>query len=135
LILGLARELKNSGSSISTYLTALSERYGFVQTGQISIRVQDLSIIKKIMQGLRDSTPNKLGHWEVDYEDLKLGLKLPSTDGVVLKNSEIRVIIRPSGTEPKLKCYLLARGDSADAAEKNLVKLKEVANSLLSALQ
>lgn len=135
MILGLARELKNSGSSIATHLIALSERYGFVQTGQISIRVQDLSIIKKIMQSLRDSTPNKLGHWEVEYEDLKLGLKLPPTDGVVFENSEIRVIIRPSGTEPKLKCYLLARGDSADAAEENLGQLKEAANSLLSALQ
>jgi phosphomannomutase len=134
-ILNLARELKEKNSSIAEHLETLSERYGFVKTGQISIRVQDLGIIRKIMSGLRELEPKSLGSWAVSFEDLQSGKELPSTDGVILSNSEVRVIIRPSGTEPKLKCYLLARGDSAFEASQALSTLESNAQDLLSALQ
>lgn len=135
MILGLARGLKKTGSNLAEYLDELFERYGFVQTGQISIRVEDLAVIKKIMKGLRESAPQSLGNWSVEYQDLKEGKQLPPTDGIVLSNSEIRIIVRPSGTEPKLKCYLLARGSSAEAAKASLTALREAANSMLNALQ
>ncbi len=135
LMLNLARELKEKNSSIAEHLDALSERYGFVKTGQISIRVHDLGIIRKIMSGLRELEPKTLGPWDVSFEDLQKGSSLPATDGVILSNSEIRVIIRPSGTEPKLKCYLLARGDSASSSAQALSTLESNAQALLSALQ
>jgi phosphomannomutase len=135
VMLNLARELKEKNSSIAEHLDALSERYGFVKTGQISIRVQDLGIIRKIMSGLRALEPKTLGSWDVSFEDLQKGTSLPATDGVILSNSEIRVIIRPSGTEPKLKCYLLARGDSATSSAQALSTLESNAQALLSALQ
>lgn len=135
LILSLARELKQQGSNLATYLASLFERYGFVQTGQISIRVSDLSVIKKIMLGLRTSQPKTLGQWEVEFEDLQLGENLPPTDGIVLSNQEIRVIVRPSGTEPKLKCYLLANGQTAHDSEASMTKLRAAATELLNALQ
>jgi phosphomannomutase len=134
-MLNLARELKEKNSSIAEHLDALSERYGFVKTGQISIRVHDLGIIRKIMSGLRELEPKTLGPWDVSFEDLQKGSSLPATDGVILSNSEIRVIIRPSGTEPKLKCYLLARGDSATSSAQALSTLESNAQALLSALQ
>ncbi len=135
VMLNLARELKEKNSSIAEHLDALSERYGFVKTGQISIRVHDLGIIRKIMSGLRELEPKTLGSWDVSFEDLQKGTSLPATDGVILSNSEIRVIIRPSGTEPKLKCYLLARGDSASSSAQALSTLESNAQALLSALQ
>ncbi len=135
VMLNLARELKEKNSSIAEHLDALSERYGFVKTGQISIRVHDLGIIRKIMSGLRELEPKTLGPWDVSFEDLQKGTSLPATDGVILSNSEIRVIIRPSGTEPKLKCYLLARGDSASSSAQALSTLESNAQALLSALQ
>jgi len=135
VMLNLARELKEKNSSIAEHLDALSERYGFVKTGQISIRVHDLGIIRKIMSGLRELEPKTLGPWDVSFEDLQKGSSLPATDGVILSNSEIRVIIRPSGTEPKLKCYLLARGDSATSSAQALSTLESNAQALLSALQ
>ncbi|MEY4713947.1 MAG: hypothetical protein RIQ37_277 [Actinomycetota bacterium] len=135
VMLNLARELKEKNSSIAEHLDALSERYGFVKTGQISIRVHDLGIIRKIMSGLRELEPKTLGPWDVSFEDLQKGSSLPATDGVILSNSEIRVVIRPSGTEPKLKCYLLARGDSATSSAQALSTLESNAQALLSALQ
>jgi len=40
-----------------------------------------------------------------EVEDLRLGGRLPPTDGVALRGGGVRLIVRPSGTEPKLKCY------------------------------
>jgi phosphomannomutase len=64
-----------------------------------------------------------------------LGVNLPSTDGVILTTESYRVIIRPSGTEPKLKCYLQVVGQTAQAAQQGLADLKEWANQLLANYQ
>jgi len=70
----------------------------------------------------------------VEFEDLALGLRLKPTEGVILKTDSIQVIIRPSGTEPKLKCYLQVRGASADAALDRLEELKSFASDYLKSL-
>lgn len=135
LILDLARELKAKQLTLFDQLEMLSQRYGFTKTSQVSLRVSDLTIISKIMTALRTTPPSNLAGWKVSFEDLSLGGKLPPTDGLVFSNQFIRAIIRPSGTEPKLKFYLLAKGASETEATQRLAELEKDARALLSALQ
>lgn len=134
LIADLAATLKSKGQSLLDLLAELSDRYGHLKTSQVSIRVTDLSLIGKIMAGVRaNPLPQLLGE-NVAFEDLALGQRLKPTEGVILKTDSIQVIIRPSGTEPKLKCYLQVRGDSAASSMAKLEQLKSFANDYLKSL-
>ncbi|MCF8529612.1 MAG: phospho-sugar mutase [Aquiluna sp.] len=134
LIAELAADLKSKGQDLGDFLAELAQEYGHLATGQVSIRVSDLSIISKIMAGLRANPVGEILGQPCSYEDLKEGKNLPPTDGILLKTDGLRVIIRPSGTEPKLKCYLQVQGDSAEGADVTLESLKTWAKDLLQGL-
>jgi phosphomannomutase len=68
---------------------------------------------------------------KAEFENLELGKNLPATEGVIFTTSSYRVIIRPSGTEPKLKCYLQVTAASEDASQQKLAQLKAWAQELL----
>ena len=71
------------------------------------MRVENLSEIADAMARLRANPPTALLDEPVTYRDLLEGGEgLPPTDGVELTGESIHVVTRPSGTEPKLKCYL-----------------------------
>lgn len=109
LIAQLASRLKEQGSSIVEYLDSLATRHGLFLTDQLSARFTDLSLIGQTMERLRTAPPATLaGSPVIDVVDLANGYKdLPPTDGIMLlAESNTRVIVRPSGTEPKVKCYL-----------------------------
>lgn len=108
----LAAGLKAAGSSIQERLDALYAEVGHHRTDQVSIRVADLRIIADIMARLRAAAPAAVGDWPVTMEDL-----LPLTDALVLRGDGVRVVIRPSGTEPKLKAYLEVVIPPSDAPE------------------
>lgn len=135
LMAELAANKHAQGLTLIDYLDELAERYGHQATGQVSIRVTDLSIIGKIMQGVRSNPPAQVLGEGAGFEDLLLGVNLPSTDGLILTTERYRVIIRPSGTEPKLKCYLQVVGQSAQLAQQGLDDLKAWANQLLASYQ
>ncbi|RKT85353.1 phosphomannomutase [Saccharopolyspora antimicrobica] len=98
----LAAALKAAGRALPQLLDELSTEHGLHETGQISVRVSDLSLIPRIMRRLRAQPPAQLAGTAVDVRDL-----LPQTDALVVTGAGgLRVVIRPSGTEPKLKCYL-----------------------------
>jgi len=136
----IAGELKSQGSSISLYLKAIREKYGFHKTVQISIRVADLSNIAKVLNSLRESIPQEIGGLKVARFDDLLNPQgsLPPTDGVrFYLEQNVRVIIRPSGTEPKVKCYIevVRSGDSSEdhaAAEKIVADLTPVLKGLFA---
>lgn len=136
----IAGELKSQGSSISLYLKAIREKYGFHKTVQISIRVADLSNIAKVLNSLRESIPREIGGLKVARFDDLLNPQgsLPPTDGVrFYLEQNVRVIIRPSGTEPKVKCYIevVRSGDSSEdhaAAEKIVADLTPVLKGLFA---
>lgn len=134
LIADLAANLKSKGQSLLDLLAELSDRYGHLKTSQVSIRVTDLSLIGKIMAGVRANPLDQLLGENVAFEDLALGQRLKPTEGVILKTDSIQVIIRPSGTEPKLKCYLQVRGDSAASSMTKLEELKSFASDYLKSL-
>ncbi len=105
----IAGELKAEGSSIGEYLEKISAEYGFHKTVQISIRVADLSGIGRILNSIRQSHPTDIAGLKVlRFDDLlKPDGDLPPTDGLrFYLEKQVRVIIRPSGTEPKVKCYI-----------------------------
>lgn len=109
MLADLASQLKAAGSSIPQRLDELAARHGVHVTDQLSLRFTDLAQIPVLMDKIRTNPPEHLGGSAVsEVTDLSQGSeKLPATDAMVLHTfSGARVIIRPSGTEPKLKCYL-----------------------------
>ena len=113
-----AAELKAQGSGFPQVLDELALAHGAHQTDQLSLRVKDLGLLGTMMSALRADPPKTLaGETITEFEDLGLGLHLPPTDGLLfLTAANTRVIIRPSGTEPKLKCYIevISTVESAD---------------------
>ncbi|WP_328837288.1 phospho-sugar mutase [Streptomyces europaeiscabiei] len=108
LITELASQLKEEGRTLLDLLDDIAVEHGLHATDQLSVRVQDLSLIARAMERLRERPPTALAGLAVTRaEDLTRGTdRLPPTDGLRYTLDGARVIVRPSGTEPKLKCYL-----------------------------
>ncbi|MFI5818305.1 phospho-sugar mutase [Streptomyces rishiriensis] len=108
LVTELASELKEQGRTLLDLLDDLAVEHGLHATDQLSVRVEDLSVIARAMERLRARPPASLAGLAVTRaEDLTQGTDtLPPTDGLRYTLDGARVIVRPSGTEPKLKCYL-----------------------------
>lgn len=105
----LAAALKSAGRTLFDLLDDLAVTHGLHVSDQLSIRVKDLALIGTMMDTLRKAPPHQLaGSRIVETVDLSLGSpELPATDGMLfLTESGSRLIVRPSGTEPKLKCYI-----------------------------
>ncbi|MFB6818660.1 phospho-sugar mutase [Streptomyces sp. NPDC056347] len=104
----LASVLKERGRTLLDLLDDLAVAHGLHATDQLSVRVEDLSVISDAMRRLRETPPTALAGLPVaSAEDLTRGSDLlPPTDGLRYRLDGARVIVRPSGTEPKLKCYL-----------------------------
>ncbi|MFJ8801392.1 MULTISPECIES: phospho-sugar mutase [unclassified Streptomyces] len=108
LITELASELKEQGRTLLDLLDDLAVTHGLHATDQLSVRVEDLSVIADAMRRLREQPPTELAGLSITKaEDLSEGTELlPPTDGLRYTLDGARVVVRPSGTEPKLKCYL-----------------------------
>ena len=108
LMLEMVSALKAQGRGIQDVLDDLARKFGLYATSQLSVRVSDISLIADAMSRLRADPPTSLGGRDVvRMDDLEKGADgLPPTDGLRFTLDGARVIIRPSGTEPKLKCYL-----------------------------
>ena len=108
LVIEMASALKEDGRSLTDVLDDLDREHGIHATTQVSVRVSDLGRITDIMQRLRANPPASIaGIGVVGMDDLEEPTDgLPPTDG--LRFSLVggaRIIVRPSGTEPKIKCY------------------------------
>jgi phosphomannomutase len=135
LVTELASQLKEEGRTLLDLLDDLAVEHGLHATDQLSVRVQDLSLIADAMRRLREQPPAALAGLPVTRaEDLTRGTDtLPPTDGLRYTLDGARVIVRPSGTEPKLKCYLEVVIPVADHA--GLPAARAKAADLLAALK
>ncbi len=117
-VLTLAAGLGAEGRTVADRLDEIATRYGVYETDQLSVRVEDLSLIAAAMTRLRTQPPTTLIAQPVQVIDLAAGTdELPPTDGVLLAGERVTVVVRPSGTEPKLKCYLEARVPLAESVD------------------
>jgi phosphomannomutase len=132
LIAQIAGELRDAGISLSDYLNLIGDEYGFHKTEQISIRVSDLSLISTLLNKFTSNPPNSLaGSGLISTEDLSKSKTMPTPGIRCYYNDGIRVIIRPSGTEPKLKCYIeVVSGSRADAQLRCELIKKELTTTL-----
>lgn len=105
----LATDLKKDGKTLLDLLDEIWARHGYHGTEQISVRVEDLGRVAVLLQALRENPPSKIAGRRVLIVDdlMDPNDDLPPTDGLRLwLEGDIRVIIRPSGTEAKVKCYV-----------------------------
>jgi phosphomannomutase len=135
LIAEMAAAAKAAGKTIFDTLDELYLQHGLHASDQLSIRVADLGLLDAMMNRLRVSPPESFGSSAVEaFADLAEGSEhLPPTDGLLyLTRDQTRVIIRPSGTEPKLKCYLEVLRPVESAAE--LPEARQAARLTLDAV-
>ncbi len=128
LVAEMAAGLKARGRTLGDRLDELAAEYGLHATDQPSIRVADLSAIAAMMTRLRAPPPAELlGRPVTSVEDL-----LPDADVVRIRADCVRVVVRPSGTEPKLKAYLEV---IVDVDDPGVAHARAVAADQLSALR
>jgi phosphomannomutase len=108
VLLELTAHMKSLGRTLTDVLDDLALVHGVYLTSQVSVRVTDRAQIRDAMSRLRAHPPTSLAGLPVQrFDDLEEGsADLPATDGLRFVLDGARVIVRPSGTEPKLKCYL-----------------------------
>jgi phosphomannomutase len=123
----IATTLAEDGRDLNDLLDEVWARHGFHGTEQISIRVSDMKAITVLLAGLRNNPPQIIAGRAVEsIDDLAAPRDgLPPTDGLrIWLSGGVRIIIRPSGTEAKLKCYVEVITADSDSAEKVLADLR-----------
>ena len=127
LVAELAAGLKAELRTLPDRLDEIAAEFGVYATDQLSARVEDLSAIATAMARLRSHPPSALLDEPVtSFEDL-----LPSSDVVIMRTASARVVVRPSGTEPKLKAYL----EVVEPADGGVPAARSRASASLAALR
>ncbi|MGL4174920.1 MAG: phospho-sugar mutase [Dermatophilaceae bacterium] len=135
LVAELAATLKAQGRTLADRLDDLAEAHGVHATDALSVRVDDLGLIGRVMARLRAEPPTTIGGVDIAHtDDLARGDGgLPPTEGLRwYLADDSRVVVRPSGTEPKLKVYLECVEPVADDG---LSAARERANRRLTAIR
>ncbi|GAB3941021.1 phospho-sugar mutase [Corynebacterium tapiri] len=113
---------------IASAIDALGTAYGYYVTVPLTLRMSDISLAVKALEGFVAHPPRELGGSQVvEFSDLGSGYEgLPPTPGRLLHTAAgDRIVVRPSGTEPKLKCYIEVQGDSYEQARERANALKQ----------
>ena len=131
----IATDLASDGKTLLDLLDEIWARHGFHATEQISMRLSDLSKVDVILGGLRNNPPQNIaGRVVTSIDDLATPTDgLPPTDGLrIWLDGGIRIIIRPSGTEAKMKCYIEVIEKDSKTAQVVLDQLRPPLKELLS---
>ena len=131
----IATDLAADGKTLLDLLDEIWSRHGYHATEQISIRLSDLSKVDVILGGLRANPPQNIaGRVVTSIDDLATPTDgLPPTDGLrIWLDGGVRIIIRPSGTEAKMKCYIEVIEKDSKTAQVVLDQLRPPLKELLS---
>ncbi len=118
----LVAALKDRGHTLLDALDDLARRHGVHTTSAVSRPVADAQEAAALMSGLREAPPDRLGGFDLTFSDLLMEQGPLHTDAVIFSGGDgettLRVAIRPSGTEPKVKYYIEVRcGDVSDLSD------------------
>jgi phosphomannomutase len=131
LVCDLVASLKRQDRTVSDRLDALALLYGVHEVAAVSRRVADADEAAALMRRLRTAPPRRLVSFPATISDITDALIFTGGD----HDTSIRLVVRPSGTEPKLKCYLEIRcavtGDLQHARE----RADTLRNELVSAVR
>lgn len=136
LMCDLAVALRQRGFTVLDALDDLARRHGVHTTTAVSRQVADADEAQAVMDRLRTAPPDTLAGFGVTVTDLRHDTGPLRTDAVVLSGGDgettVRVVVRPSGTEPKVKSYIEVRcndvpdlGETRARAAKLMAGLKE----------
>lgn len=149
LLCEMASWCRMKGKSVAALLDDIYKKYGYYRTGVVNIEFPGLhgaDEMQAVMRRLYDGYPRELAGQAVttvaDYRhgervsltlETRTPLGLPAADVIgLMLESGATVIVRPSGTEPKMKIYVTAKEKTAEASEKMLKKLEDAAKKLVS---
>ena len=147
MILEMAAYYRALGMTLSDALDAIYKKYGYYSERTVDIYMEGLSGIekrKRIMQTLRDNPPSEFAGARVskiaDYKKCEvLELSTGETSSTGQPSSDVlsysletgdKIIVRPSGTEPKIKIYILAHGECADEVKNKIANYSEAAQAV-----
>ena len=148
LICEMVAFYKAEGKSLIDVLDGLYKKYGYFLCSQKSFTCEGesgMNKIKGIMTELRTNPPTEInGHKVVKRDDYDTSVSYDTVNGVenkiTLPKSNVlcyymedgsSLIVRPSGTEPKIKMYLGSVGKTMESSEKELSLLADVGTKLL----
>ena len=122
---------KEKGKTLNEVLDEIYQKYGYYQTELklLSFPGKDGMVrMQEILADIRKNPPKEIDGRTLKFDDFSQGLYgLPKSEVLRFKNENYRIIIRPSGTEPKMKIYLQAKGlDKTDASKKIATALSAV---------
>jgi phosphomannomutase len=120
--------LKNDNTSAEEILNSIYEEFGVHLTKQLSFRFDSVAKAKEITSKLISNPPSRIGEFSLEkVEDMNKGIDgLPPSTGIRLLTKNGRIIVRPSGTEPKLKCYLEVTTLPGNPQENRAIAKKEL---------
>jgi phosphomannomutase len=132
----LVAALRDQGRTMLDALDELARRHGVHTTTAVSRRVADADDAEAAMARLRATPPDRLAGFEVKVTDLLLERGQRRTDALVFFGGDdddwVRMVVRPSGTEPKLKSYIEVRCANVGDLEATRAKAREVQDELVS---
>jgi phosphomannomutase len=111
--------LRKQGRTVLDALDALAREHGVHSTAAVARTVNDADEAAAVMTRLRSNTPKKLCGFDITMTDLAAVRPYERrTNAVILEGGDadtmVRVAVRPSGTEPKVKSYIEVRQNCAD---------------------
>jgi phosphomannomutase len=134
LVCDLVATLKEQGRSVSDLLDDLARRHGVHDVAAVSRRIADTAEAAELMRRLRADPPKRLAGFAASISDTT-----DITDALIFTGGDdetsARVVVRPSGTEPKLKCYLEIRCAATDDLRSARARARALRDRLVSAVQ
>ncbi|HOB16463.1 MAG TPA: phospho-sugar mutase [Defluviitoga sp.] len=123
LITVMSSEMLSNKKTLTEYLKELKEKYGFYEEKLLSFTYEGftgLQKINRIMSKMRKTPPVKIGEYELkETLDYLKGVEgFPKSNVVELRYGKVKLIGRPSGTEPKIKFYIMVNGESEEEAKR-----------------
>ncbi|MGW4770341.1 phospho-sugar mutase [Nocardia sp. NPDC004278] len=112
----LAARLKAAGRTLADELDDYAVEFGLHATDQVALRLPDPAAAAELASRLRATPPDEIASEPVKLTDLLQVRGRMRTDALIFEGASSRIVVRPSGTEPKLKCYLEVVEPVADRA-------------------